>query len=88
MRTLILVSLACLLLGCQKPGGRWRATEDVTVFKDANEANELQYIVKKGDVCALGKERVVKVFMYREIVCGQLEGWVMYDRGYPFEKMD
>lgn len=89
MRKFALI-LFCTLFafGCQKPAGRWRALEDVSVFCDANEANEIKFTVKKGDICALGQERVVKIFMYKEIACDQGNGWIMYSNGYPFEKLD
>lgn len=86
----LFLTLSCLVLlaGCERPSGRWRAIEDVPVFKDADEANQLEFTVEKGGVCALGHERAVKVFMYKQISCDRGVGWVMYSNGYPFEKID
>lgn len=84
---LILFSLI-FMAGCQKPSGKWEAQKDVAVFKDANEADKLKYTIKKGEVCALGREQVVKVFMYREVSCDKGDGWLVYKGGYPFEKID
>lgn len=87
-KLLLVLSSLVVLLGCEKPGGRWRALEDVPVFKDANEEDQFKFTVEKGEICALGQERVVKVFMYKEISCDKGRGWVMYSKGYPFEKID
>lgn len=74
------------MTGCQKPSGQWEALRDVPVFKDANDADELKYVVKKGEVCALGKERIAKEYMYREIRCDQGEGWIAKESQYPFKE--
>ncbi len=86
----ILLALLCMTLlpSCKKPEGKWEALEDVRVFKEADEADELKFIVEKGGICELGGERVVKSFMYREIACNQGTGWIAYEGGYPFRKMD
>ena len=77
-----------VLLGCEKPSGRWVALKDVPVFTEADEADVLSFTIKTGETCALGKERVVKVFMYREVRCGQRTGWISYSNPYSFRNLD
>ena len=68
--------------------GRWETLENTQVFKEANEADALKFVLRKGSTCALGAERVVKAFMYREIECSQGTGWIAYEGGYPLRKVD
>ena len=82
------VSCLFLLFGCQKPSGRWEALEQIPVFKKADEADEIKYVLEKGEVCALGAEQIVKVFMYRQVSCRKGKGWIRYDDGYPLRKID
>ena len=85
-----LLSLLCMVMlpGCQQPDGTWEALENIPVFKEANEADALKFVLRKGSTCALGAERVVKAFMYREIECSQGTGWIAYEGGYPLRKVD
>lgn len=76
------------LLACSKPGGTWRAIQDVQVFKAPDEADELAFIVRQGGRCTLGQEQVAKAFMYRELTCPQGKGWILYQAGYPFVRED
>ena len=86
MKLLLPILCTLSLLGCSKPEGRWRATQDVSVFKAADEADEVAFILRKGEPCALGREQVVKAFMYREVNCAQGRGWTLYEAGYPFAR--
>lgn len=80
--------LALLLVGCEKPSGKWEATQDVSVFKEANDADELKFVVQKGEICALGREQIAKAFMYREVHCDAGSGWIINSGGYPFKKIE
>lgn len=84
MKLLLPILCTLSLLGCSKPEGRWRATQDVSVFKAADEADEVAFTLRRGETCALGREQVVKAFMYREVNCAQGRGWLLYEAGYPF----
>ncbi len=86
MKILLAILYTLSLFGCSKPEGRWRATQDVTVFKAADEADEVAFTLRKGETCALGREQVVKAFMYREVNCRQGRGWILYEAGYPFAR--
>jgi hypothetical protein len=85
---LLLFFCMAMLSGCKKPDGKWEALQDVPVFKEADETDELKFILRKGDICALGEERIVKAFMYRKIECSQGTGWITYQGGYPLKKID
>lgn len=82
------ISCVFFLFGCQKPSGRWEVVKETPVFKKADEADEIHYVLEKGEVCALGVEQVVKVFMYRQVSCPKGEGWIRYDGGYPVRRID
>jgi len=58
------------------------------VFIAADETDKPAFIARLGERCALGKELVVKAFMYREIACQQGKGWILYQSGYPFIRED
>ncbi len=89
MKRLLLIFVCMTMLpGCKRPEGRWEALKDVPVFKDADEADALKFILPKVDICALGEEQVVKAFMYRKVECSQGTGWIAYEGGYPFRKID
>ena len=81
---LLLLTATLLLHGCSKPEGKWHATQDVPVFRAADEADEVAFVVRKGETCALGRAQIVKAFMYREAACAQGKGWILYEAGYPF----
>ncbi|MCP1576858.1 MULTISPECIES: hypothetical protein [Herbaspirillum] len=84
MKNLLLLLSVLSLPGCSQPEGTWQATQDVTVFKAADEADEPAFLLRKGETCALGREQIVKAFMYREVSCPQGKGWIIYEAGYPF----
>ena len=89
MKSLLLpILFMALLPGCKKPDEQWEALEDVPVFKEANEADEVKFILNKKATCALGEERVAKAFMYRKVECSQGTGWIVYKGGYPFKRVD
>ncbi|WP_169803998.1 hypothetical protein [Herbaspirillum rubrisubalbicans] len=56
----------------------------MTVFKAADEADEPAFLLRQGETYALGREQIVKAFMYREVSCPQGKGWIIYEAGYPF----
>lgn len=84
MKLLLPILCTLSLFGCSKPEGRWQATQDVSVFKAADEGDEAAFTLRRGETCALGREQVVKAFMYREVNCAQGRGWILYEAGYPF----
>jgi len=75
---------ALSLCACSKPEGTWRATQHTPVFTAADETDKPAFIVRRSEQRALGRELVVKAFMYREIACQQGQGWILYQSGYPF----
>ncbi|UWE17981.1 hypothetical protein [Herbaspirillum huttiense] len=81
---LLLLLTVSFLCACTRTDGTWQATQDVQVFKAADEADEMVFIARQVERCALGREQVVKAFMYREIACQQGQGWIPYQSGYPF----
>lgn len=88
--TINLLMFACVLclVGCENPSGQWQALKDVAVVGSAEDLEEPIYIVKKGELCALGREQVAKIYMYRQVECIQGKGWVMYEGDYPFHKIE
>ena len=50
----------------------------------AERASEEQMKAAAAFICALGREQVVKAFMYREVNCARGRGWILYEAGYPF----
>lgn len=76
--------LSFLMLGCN---GAWIphiATNQVDVYKNADEKDEVIFSIDQGKTCLLGKETVVKAFKYRQIKCDKGQGWVVYP--YPFKE--
>ena len=80
------MSLLTLLSACQQPSGKWVALQDTNVYKHPDDADVIIFSVKKGDVCALGQERMAKIYLYREIKCKQGVGWISYP--YPFKLVE
>jgi hypothetical protein len=89
MKTKLIALFSTLfLLGCEKPSGKWQALKDTPVFNEAEDLEETKYTVKMGEICALGREQVAKIYMYRQVKCAQGKGWIMYEGSYAFQKLE
>lgn len=52
------------------------ARTDVPLYREpVDGTTDMIYLVKQGEVCNFGREVVNKVFLFKEVKCGEAVGW-------------
>lgn len=68
-----------ILAACERMRARhYVALKAVTIFREPIDGtDDVIYRVAEGESCSLGAAVTKKVFMFREVTCGDIHGWTM-----------
>jgi hypothetical protein len=73
----IMFILSACIAACQKPDARrYVALKDVPIYREPLDGTtDVVYTVKKGEACVFGREVTKKVYLFKEVTCGNAHGW-------------
>ena len=65
------------IAACQDDHEKYYAVvKAVPIYREPIDGTaDVVYEAKKGEICTFGKEITKKVYMFREVTCGDAHGW-------------